>query len=106
MGQSVLQDVLPFAKAGALVLLCGTVFALLVPNSSLAWPWGPISDVLGITYTLAWSYSFYPQFFLNLRRRCALASIVATLTWAHCLQNLLVSCIAACILLASSLLCA
>jgi hypothetical protein len=72
MNESVRSDVLPLVKGGAVVALCGLAASFLHPASKLPGAWGHFSDVLGITYTLAWSYSFYPQFILNFKRKCVL----------------------------------
>eukprot|EP00439_Symbiodinium_sp_Y106_P086646 s60_g34.t2 len=51
---------------GALVL--GVVVGLLLPANQPGWG-ARTSEVLGWTYFFAWSVSFYPQVFLNIRRR-------------------------------------
>jgi PQ loop repeat len=65
------SEIVPLVKGGAGVVLLGVVLALVHPSRKLPGTWDFVSDVMGVTYTLAWSYSFYPQFVLNLRRRCA-----------------------------------
>jgi hypothetical protein len=70
MANPLRSDVLPMVKGGAVVVACGLAASFLHPSSKLPGAWGHLSDVLGVTYTLAWSYSFYPQFVLNWRRKC------------------------------------
>jgi hypothetical protein len=53
----------------ASVAVVGTVVSLVFPSHRLPGIWDNISDALGYIYTFAWSYSFYPQFLLNLKRR-------------------------------------
>jgi len=50
---------------------CGLLTAYLFPSERLQAPWSYISDAMGFSYTAAWSISFYPQFLLNLKRRCS-----------------------------------
>ena len=68
--QSAKADIVPLLKWGAAVGSFGTAIALVFPSHRLPGVWGVLNDVLGVTYTVAWSYSFYPQFLLNLKRRC------------------------------------
>ncbi|CAE7558865.1 unnamed protein product [Symbiodinium pilosum] len=49
-------------------LLLGVIVGLLLPASQPGWG-GRTSEVLGWTYFFAWSVSFYPQVFLNIRRQ-------------------------------------
>ena len=53
------------------LLLGGTILGLALPkNHNLpSRAWQVLSNVVGYTYFLAWSASFYPQIFLNYRRR-------------------------------------
>jgi len=53
------------------LLLGGTVLGLAFPkNPHLPSPtWQILSNVIGFTYFLAWSLSFYPQIFLNRQRK-------------------------------------
>jgi hypothetical protein len=79
----ILSDVLPFLKAGAVVLALGIIASFMVPSHKLPGAWGNVSDVMGFTYTVAWSYSFYPQFILNQRRRCARHAMPSSPWRAH-----------------------
>ena len=64
------SDVVPLLKGGAAVLAIGAVITTVRPSDRLPGAWANVSDVLGILYTAAWSYSFYPQFILNWKRKC------------------------------------
>jgi PQ loop repeat len=54
-----------------LVVLAAVAWACISPSGRLPGAWGVLSDAVGLTYTAAWSYSFYPQILLNWRMRCA-----------------------------------
>ncbi|KAL9178605.1 hypothetical protein ACHAXT_001943 [Thalassiosira profunda] len=55
------------------LLLGGIVLGLALPKNpslpSRIWQWATMSNIVGYTYFLAWSASFYPQIFLNYSRR-------------------------------------
>lgn len=63
-------DVVPLLKWGAAVASFAAALSLAFPSHKLPGAWGIVNDVLGVTYTAAWSYSFYPQFVLNFKRKC------------------------------------
>lgn len=71
VGRQAKADVVPLLKGGAAVVTGGILISVLRPSGRLPGAWSNVSDVLGILYTAAWSYSFYPQFLLNWRRKCA-----------------------------------
>lgn len=47
----------------------GVVVSCIHTSTSLPPPWNHFSDILGFTYTAAWSVSFYPQLILNFKLR-------------------------------------
>lgn len=55
----------------SLVLILGVSLGLAFPPSDPSYPepWRGISGVIGWIYFSAWSISFYPQIFINLKRR-------------------------------------
>jgi cystinosin len=56
----------------AFVLVVGIALGLVIPpstSSSYPEPWRAVSNVVGWTYFIAWSVSFYPQVFLNYYRK-------------------------------------
>ena len=59
------------AKLSICVLVGGILLGLILPkNKNLpSRTWQILSNVIGYTYFLAWSTSFYPQIFLNYERR-------------------------------------
>jgi hypothetical protein len=66
------EDVAAVLKLVAGVALSGILVGCTFYSSHrLPGPWGCVSDSLGVSYTIAWSISFYPQFILNFRRRYA-----------------------------------
>ena len=58
-------------KLSFYLLLGGTILGLILPqNPNLLSPtWQILSNIVGYTYFLAWSASFYPQIFLNYQRQ-------------------------------------
>ena len=58
-------------KLSFYLLLGGTILGLILPqNPNLPSPtWQILSNIVGYTYFLAWSASFYPQIFLNYQRQ-------------------------------------
>lgn len=61
-----------FTKLSIGVLIGGVSLGLILPKNEnlLSRSWQILSNVIGYTYFLAWSTSFYPQIFLNYERRC------------------------------------
>lgn len=59
-------------KLSACVIVGGGLLGFILPqNQNLpSRSWQILSNVIGYTYFLAWSTSFYPQIFLNYERRC------------------------------------
>lgn len=58
------------AIGAAVVVLSGLILGFAAPMSNTnPAPWNRISAIIGWTYFAAWSISFYPQVFLNYRRR-------------------------------------
>ncbi|CAH0478425.1 unnamed protein product [Peronospora belbahrii] len=58
------------AVVSVLILLFGLLFGLaLDANAHIPKPWNRVSSIIGWVYFLCWSVSFYPQVFLNRKRR-------------------------------------
>lgn len=52
------------------ILVVGVIFGLATPRHTKdPKPWGTISAIIGWTYFFAWSISFYPQAYLNWKRK-------------------------------------
>ena len=58
-------------KLSICILVGGILLGIILPkNKNLpSRTWQMLSNVIGYTYFLAWSTSFYPQIFLNYERR-------------------------------------
>lgn len=69
MKNSILRDASIIVKYGSVLTTVAVAFALVLPSHTLPGAYGTLSDTLGFAFTAAWSYSFYPQVFLNYKRR-------------------------------------
>ena len=69
--QSKPTTIFSFTKLLTCVLTGGLILGLVLPkNQNLTSPtWQMLSSIIGYTYFLAWSTSFYPQIVLNYERR-------------------------------------
>lgn len=73
--QNTLSQEMSEQLGGVLRLVAGVtlsgvlVSCFLYSSHRLPGAWGYISDALGVSYTAAWSISFYPQLILNFRRK-------------------------------------
>mmetsp|Transcript_2249 Transcript_2249/g.2549 ORF Transcript_2249/g.2549 Transcript_2249/m.2549 type:complete len:304 (+) Transcript_2249:473-1384(+) len=59
------------AFVGCLLVLVLLLSLVVKSNNNDPYPWNFLSSVLGWSYFFAWSISFYPQLFLNHRRKSA-----------------------------------
>ena len=79
--RSLVEDVTSIIRNSIMCVVVVMFVSAVFPSSSHM-PRGYlfVSDVLGYLYTAAWSYSFYPQFILNHKRKCDFMLFVAL----HC----------------------
>jgi hypothetical protein len=66
------KDIAILAKGVGCLFVVSIALALLFPSSKpMPGFYRVLTDTIGFAYTACWSYSFYPQVFLNYKRRCA-----------------------------------
>lgn len=58
------------SSAIVLVVTVGISLGVLLPNeTNVPQPWAVISAIVGWSFTVTWSISFYPQIFVNFQRK-------------------------------------